>query len=69
MREASLTRMRKGFTGAVQAIGEQAGISFMQRVVALIELGKLGHANTFFLYRSTLSRLSSESACGGLAGA
>ncbi|WP_426145266.1 hypothetical protein, partial [Polaromonas sp. DSR2-3-2] len=33
-----------------QAIGEQAGISFMQRVIAVIELGSLGHANRFFLY-------------------
>ena len=50
------------YTSAVQAIGKQAGVGFMQRVAAVVELGSLCHRNTFILCRY---QLASQSPGGG----
>ena len=37
MRDASINQDAQGFTGTVQAIGEQAGVGFIQRVAVVIK--------------------------------
>ena len=59
----------QGFTSAIKAIGQKAGIRFVQRVAGVVKLGSMGH-DEFILSVSLQPRQSvARGASGGLAGA
>ena len=58
------------FTSAIKAIGQKAGIRFVQRVVGVVKLSSLGH-DEYVLSVSLQPRhsVAGGGASGGLAGA
>lgn len=48
-------RDAQSFASAVKAVGEQAGIHLVQRVVGIVQLGLLGHGE-FILFCVTQAR-------------